>query len=153
MVAVAPICDLREGQELYRLSDEGDAIARYLACYKEYGGSRGVASSSNCCGRSPKSVAATADELPEQYAYASPSDNMPLGVDTMLVAGEDDDTIPVKSVEDFYYRYGVDRRSAQLSYLPLSSDHFQLVDAHALFPRVYTAAMEALKTRARSDRS
>ena len=139
IVAVAPVCDLREGQEVYRLSDEGDAIARYLSCYKEYDRSSG-----SCCGRSAKAVAAVTEDLTEQYRYASPSENLPLRTDALLVAGEDDTVIPVKSVEDFYYRHGIDRRSAQLSYQPLPGDHFQLMDAHALFARVYARAKEAL---------
>lgn len=66
-VALAPVADLVKGHE-QRLSDDGDAIEKYM------GG--------------------TPEEIPEEYTKASPVTLLPTTVPAVVAIGSADDTVP-----------------------------------------------------------
>jgi len=98
IVALAPVADLRLAHEL---GLEDDAVGRVL-------------------GGSP-------DQVPERYAAVDPQANLPLGVPTVVVHGEQDMQVPYRIGRGFAAASAASGDRTTLVDLP-DTDHFHVID-------------------------
>jgi acetyl esterase/lipase len=123
VIAVAPITDLVAGFEA-RLSDEGDAVPLYMK--------------------------GTPSELPDAYAAASPIEQLPLKVPTIVVSGAKDTDVPTAHIAPYSVAVGANRQeetdSIHFQHMEMeNADHFDLVDvAGAVWPAMLDAAAKIL---------
>jgi acetyl esterase/lipase len=87
----------------------------------------------------------TPDEIPERYAEASPSELLPIGLDTILVQGTKDDIVPPELAE----HYRADAQAAGDHHVKLQkihdADHFAVINPTSpAWPKVQRAILKAL---------
>lgn len=123
-IAVAPVCNLVEGQCL-GLSTGGRAIAdymRHLPCSID----PRVFKSLELAGESLKRGCKGAC----QYELASPSSLLPVDVPLILCVGKEDNIIPMDYVERFYEACKTSMKAEyidrDIEFLAVDSDHFQV---------------------------
>ena len=97
-IAQAPITDLI-GADHSKLSDDGDAVRRWLGC--------------------------TPEEDPNLWSQVNPVDNPPI-VPVLLIHGEDDGEVPFEQSET-YIRV-MNAKGADVQKLWLPGDHFSIID-------------------------
>jgi acetyl esterase/lipase len=95
----------------------------------------------------------TPEEVPERYALASPSELLPIGLDTTLVQGTMDDIVPPELAK----HYRDDAKAAGDHHVRLQkiygADHFAVIDPTSLaWPQVQKAILKALERSPRIDR-
>jgi pimeloyl-ACP methyl ester carboxylesterase len=67
------------------------------------------------------------DEVPERYAQAEPLSRVPLGIPTLLVHGEADDTIPPRRSREYGQAAGAAGDDVELVEIP-GADHRDPID-------------------------
>jgi dipeptidyl aminopeptidase/acylaminoacyl peptidase len=97
-IAQAPITDLI-GADHSKLSDDGDAVRRWLGC--------------------------TPEEDPNLWSQVNPVDNPPI-VPVLLIHGEDDGEVPFEQSET--YMRVMNAKGADVQKLWLPGDHFSIID-------------------------
>ena len=98
VIAQAPITDLI-GADHAKLSDDGDAVRRWLGC--------------------------TPEENPELWSQLNPVDNPPISP-VLIIHGEQDDEVPHEQSET--YARVMKAKGADVQKLWLPGDHFSIID-------------------------